>query len=371
MNLNDFPYGQIGVINSSIASGWNYYGIIDNRGYLYMAGHNYFGVLGVGTKRAFRKNPRKVNLKSKVVSVTAGSYNDRRSHTIGVVTEDGEVYFWGTTDTIVKPRKLDFPRPGKIVKFVFENASFNKGIIMDNGLAYLLIYKEIFLIPAAAKTKIVDLVIPLSGFYHTKVSCFFLDNYGNVFLFRVTDENKNIMIKLDLPDPIKQLSISNNDGYAGLSIKGEVYTWGYTLRGTIPKREDLISSFIAGEIASGDTFNIFKADIPASVVSISSGIDNIAAVTNKGTVYVWGFNYSNRLVNKDEEEKLLTSGAKMIETYREIDDHKPLFIELPLELKLKSKIESISLGGTFTIALTEDGVINYWGDRDMAPKNTI
>ena len=367
-----YQLGPIRVINSPIASGWNYYGIIDDQGDLYMSGYNERGVLGIGSKNRIRTNIRKVNLKSKVISVTAGLYTDRDSYTVGVVTEDGEAYFWGTYDKISTPKKLDFPRPGKIVKFVFENASFNKGIIMDNGLAYLLnSSEEIFLIPADKGTKIVDLVIPLGGFYRTKVASFFLDNYGNVFLFRVTRENKNIMIKLDLPDPIKQLSISSNEGYVALSIKGEVYTWGYKLRGAIRKsRYDYIFKFSGGEMAISGTFLIFKADIPAFVVSISSGNDNIAAVTSKGNVYVWGFNYGNRLVSNEDEVKLLSSG-KMNEKMALASDHKYPFIKLPLELELESKIKSISLGGVFTIALTEDGVINYWGAPDMAPKNTI
>ncbi len=362
----------IRVINSPIAAGRNFYGIIDDRGNLYMAGYNEWGQLGDGTKR-FRSSLQKVDLKSKVVSVTTGLYTNRCSFTTGVVTEDGEVYFWGTLNSILVPQQLGFPRPGKIVKFVFENSGFKKGIIMDNGLAYLVnSSEEIILIPANKGTKIVDLVIPMPSFWTSGMTfvCFFLDNYGNVFFFHVSSRGETKMVKVDLPDPIRQLS-GTIDNYFGLSIKGDVYTWGYeTLAGTERKyRKDYISSFDPSPFMTL-TFCIQKADIPAFVVSISSGYVNVASVTSDGTVYVWGYNYSKRLVSGDDEEKLLSSG-KMIEKLERTGDYKSPFIKLPLELRLESKIKSISLGGVFTIALTENGVINYWGTTDMTPKNTI
>ena len=361
-----YQFKQIKVINSPISSGGAYYGIIDDQGDLYMAGYNKLGQLGDGTKR-IRTNLEKVNLKSKVISVTTGLYsNSGGSATTAVVTVDGEVYIWGTRKSILVPQQLGFPRPGKIVKFVFESSyTFRKGIIMDNGSAYLTSSSdEIILIPA--KTKIVDLIIPMARPDGTKVECFFLDNYGDVFFFHILDRDKKIMIKLDFPDPIRQLSISSEDSYFALSIKGEVYSWGHRdFFGT--NSRDPISTF-QGII--GGIIYIFKADIPAFVVSISSGNDNVSAVTSKGTVYVWGFNYEHRLVSEDEERKLLSSGKMERHTpsgdYRE----KP-FIRLPLELKLKSKIKLISVGSIFTIALTEDGVMNYWGDQLLTPRNTI
>ena len=362
-----YQFKQIKVINSQISSGGAYYGIIDDRGDLYMAGYNKLGQLGDGTKR-IRTNLEKVNLKSKVVSVTTGLYTNSGgsgSATTAVVTVDGEVYFWGTRKSILVPQQLGFPRPGKIVKFVFESSyTFRKGIIMDNGLAYLTSSSdEIILIPA--KTKIVDLVIPIAKADGTKVECFFLDNYGNVFFFHILDRGEKITVKLDFPDPIRQLSIVSDDAYFALSIKGEVYSWGHQdFLGT--NSRDVISKF-KGII--GGIIYIFKTDIPALVVSISSGNDNVAAVTSKGTVYVWGFNYEHRLVGEDEERKLLFSGKMERHTPFWSYIEKP-FIRLPLELKLKSKIKLASVGSIFTIALTEDGVINYWGDQLLAPKDT-
>ncbi len=362
-----YRLGPIRVINSPITAGWNYYGIIDDRGDLYMAGSNFSGQLGNSTKN-FRRNLEKINLKSKVISVTAGLYNNNNNYITGVVTEDGEVYFWGTRKSILVPQKLDFPRPGKIVKFVFETNSFRQGIIMDSGLAYLVIPypKEIILIPADTGTKIVDLVIPMSGFGGTKIICFFLDNYGNVFFFHITTGREKEIIKLDLPDPIRQLSISGEGGYFALSIRGDVYAWSdYNLKGT--NSSDLVSKFSGTNTQS---FYIYKVDIPVFVASISSGNGGAITVTAKGTAYVWGFNFRAALISKDDEEKLFSSG-KMVRETRPGRSYKLPFIKLPLELKLKSKIKLISMGGIFTIALTEDGVINYWGAPGIAPNDTI
>ena len=106
-------------------------------------------------------------------------------------------------------------------------------------------------------------------------------------------------------------------------------------------------------------------ELPVFIESVSAGYSNAAAITKNGTVYVWGSNIANSLVDEIEEEKLISSGKIVLRGYNK------RIILRPLELKLKSKIKSISLGSTFTIALTEDGVLNYWGYFMMAPEDTI
>ena len=361
---------QIKVINSPFSAGDNYYGIIDGQGNLYIAGLD--RVMGT---IYHSKKPVRVLLESKVISVTIGNSSILSNPFMGIITEDGEAYMWdGDNITLtppIRPRKLDFPRPGKIVKIDRDNTSRIYGIIMDNGLAYLIkpySPEEPILVQADSGRKIVDFVIPIQNTWNAQAMCYFLDNYGDVYFFYMSINDKRKRIKLDFPDPIRKLSGSNDINLA-LSIKGDVYIWShekdvnYNLSETnqIP-----ISEFIVDEKWAYLTpKKIYKINLPVPIESISVGFNNAAAITKNGTVYVWGSNTTNRLVDEIEEEKLIASGKIALRGYNR------RVILRPLEIKLKSKIKSISLGSTFTIALTEDGVVNYWGFFIMAPDDTI
>ena len=374
-----YQSGQIKVINSPISSGGSYYGIIDDQGDLYAAGHF------ITLDQKFTRGPTKIDLGFKVTSVIAGSGYSWCNTFMGVVTVEGEVYFWkdeadeergnSILSLSMKPDKLNFPISGKIVKIDRDNIFGIYGIIMDNGLAYLAekipAVKPIFIQPDTGK-KIVDLILPGGLYDPIFIMCFFLDSSGNVYFFHPYE---NARTKLNFPDPIRQLS-SSQDVNAALSIKGDVYVWSkklfsrtskinnYGLRGTT---ELPIFSFNTGSnLKDIVPSKIYKAEIPVPIKSISTGSGDVAAVTYNGTVYVWGSNDNNRLVDSAEEEKLLSSG-KMFK----FSSHEKGVILFPLELKLKSKIKSISLGNIFTIALTEDGVMNYWGNPNMTPKDTI
>ena len=360
-----YQSGPIRVINSPIAAGNGHYGIIDDLGDLYMGGKNNHGQLGDGTEeKSVTKSVTKVNLKSKVISVTTGLFHEDSSPSTGAVTEDGEVYIWGTFNSILVPEKLVFPELGKIVKFVMDNTGSRYGIITGNGSAYITGYNQNppVLVQQNSKRKIVDLILPIYPTRDMWNMCFFLDNHGDVFLFYIFGDDQKITIKLDFPEPIRQLSASSTINVA-LSIKGDVYTWGkasyeanYQLRGT----DDQPIFKFQVDISLSDSIpnEIYKANLPTFIESISTGFGNVAAVTNNGTVYVWGSNRRHRLIGPTDLRKLASSG-KIVFPHEE----RYGIIILPLEIKLKSKIKSISLGNKFTIALTEDGLINYWGNE--------
>ncbi len=372
-------------VYSSIAAGDNYYGIIDNRGNLYIAGLDRIMGTVYNSERLMR-----VSLESKAVSVTIGNSGLFARPFMGIVTEDGEVYVWNeeniTLTPPMKPHKLDFPRSGKIIKIDRDNISGIYGIIMDNGLAYLTEpynLKEPILIPVDSGRKIIDFIIPSQYPGQVRVMCYVLDNYGDVYFFYLSADNKRKRIKLDFPNPIRQLSGSSNVNLA-LSIKGEVYIWSRDKDVTYDLNEIPIFEFVIDEkwaylipkkiykinLPSARSAGVFSnsknfEELPVFIESVSAGYSNAAAITENGTVYVWGSNTANNLVDKIEEEKLISSGKIIIRGYDQ------RIIIRPLELKLKSKIKSISLGTTFTIALTEDGILNYWGYFMMVPKDTI
>ncbi len=161
-----------------------------------------------------------------------------------------------------------------------------------------------------------------------------------------------------------------------LSVKGDVYTWSnihwvyfgsendHGPRGT---QELPIFNFkVMESLVDIIPHEIYKPVIPSFIKSISAGLGGVAAVTESGTVYVWGINEGYNLVSESEERKLISSGKMTIL----LQEMQPI-VHIPLEIKLSLKIKAISLGNEFTIALTEDGVINYWGNQDMAPNDTI
>lgn len=365
---------EIKVINSTIAAGNVYYGIVDDQGNLYVS-----GLRSTVGSIYNSESPVKVEMKSKVVSVIAGHGDNYSYPFIGAVTADGEVYIWGGEGPILsppmKPHKMNFPRHGKIVKIDRENTTGRYGIIMDSGLAYLYspaMLNPILIQPSNGR-KIVDLIIPAQALNRVLAMCYFLNDHGDVYFFYIVKVEGAKRIKLNFPYPIRQLSVSN-DVNAALSIKGEVYIWGptnwanndktinYGLYGT---KERPVFKFKVRE-KWGDIIpnEIYKANLPTFINSISAGYGNLAAVTNAGTVYVWGSNTGNRLVDEIEEMKLLYSGKMFI-----LSGYNTPEIPFPLELKLESKIRSISLGNKFTIALTNDGVINYWGIPEAGPED--
>ena len=134
-----YQLGPIKVTNTSISAGNRYYGIIDERGDSYIAGH--FSVI----RYMPSETPTRVEMESKVISITAGYGTMHDFPFIGAITADGEVYVWGgdryQLAPTTKPYKLKFPRSGKIIKMVRNNVDGRYGVIMDKGLAYLAKWK--------------------------------------------------------------------------------------------------------------------------------------------------------------------------------------------------------------------------------------
>lgn len=383
-----YQSGPIRVINSPITAGKSHYGIIDDQGDLYMAGYNNDGQLGNGTWEQ-SQTLGKVSIKSKVISVDT---NEGDSPYTGAITEEGYLYVWGYIRTKLKnewfirkntPHKIDLQREGKPVKIIIDKGSDYYGIIMDDGSAYANVFNEgrvmeevhpkfVHIQPDPGR-KIVDAIIQNYMFQLKQNGCLHvsniitLDNYGDVYFYYGyhggNHDSIKYKIKMDFPDPIKQLSSSASVGMA-LSTKGDVYNWGGNVFQSelgVPNDQKAVFHFL-------DIW-VYKIDIPVSINFIMTGMyDMFSAVTNSGTVYVWGSNNYNKLIGKEEERKLVESG-KMHQQYVS-NPNNYFVIPFPIELKLKSKIQWIALGHTFTIAVTEDGMVNYWGDPKWGPENT-
>ena len=359
---------RIKVVNSPITTGEDYYGIIDDQGNLYMAGNNEDGQLGDGSFISSRVLKR-VPLESKVISVdTSGNYGMKMT---GAVTEEGEVYIWGDIGNIIKgmpltnsPRKFNLP--GKAVKFIGTKYQKSYAIIMEDGSIYLKRYvgEEIMNTRLDSGRKIVDAILSNEPLYINKIEytsyLYVLDNHGDVYFF-YTDTRVPLVekykVKINFPDRIKQLS-GGKLGVA-LSVKGEVYTWGKNDQSQLGIQNDQSEEFVF--IAS----EVYKVNLPVLIESISGGYKNVAAITKSGTVYAWGAGRNNNIIGYSEKEKLAdnTSDA-VLRMLAQLG-----VFPSPMELKITSKITFISLGDLLSIAVTEDGMVNYWGDNQWGPKN--
>ncbi len=386
---------QIKVINSPIAVGNDYYAIIDDQGNLYMAGNNESGQLGTGNSYGFGGYPslsdndslestpsqndstfeslkilEKVPLKSKVISVDT-SGNDGMKIT-GAITIEGEVYIWGAIDNILKdatttnlPWKLNLS--GKAVKFIGTKYQKSYAIIMEDGSIYVkrFVDEEIINIRLDSGRKIVDAILSDKSLHINEIEyisyLYVLDNHGDVHFF-YTDtrvpSNERHKVKMDFPDRIKQLS-GGNTGVA-LSVKGEVYTWGKNDQAQLGIQNDQSEEFVF------ITGKVYKVNLPISIESISGGYKNVAVVTKNGTVYAWGAGRNNNIIGYDEKYKLADSISDDLRNLRTLVQMG--IFPFPIEIKLTSKVRFISLGDTLSIAVTEDGMVNYWGSYRWSPE---
>jgi len=121
-----------------------------------------------------------------------------------------------------------------------------------------------------------------------------------------------------------------SDFTAMLSVRGDIYTWG---------------SGDSGRTGTGTVDNVF---IPVclstfgqlNVVEMSVGLDHVAAVTDAGELYTWGYGSNGRLGHGDQGDQLV-----------------PLRVEALKDVK----IVHASCGGYHTAAVTEDGLLYTFG----------
>ncbi len=288
------------------------------------------------------------------------------------ITIEGEVYIWGAIDNILKdatttnlPWKLNLS--GKAVKFIGTKYQKSYAIIMEDGSIYVkrFVDEEIINIRLDSGRKIVDAILSDKSLHINEIEyisyLYVLDNHGDVHFF-YTDtrvpSNERHKVKMDFPDRIKQLS-GGNTGVA-LSVKGEVYTWGKNDQAQLGIQNDQSEEFVF------ITGKVYKVNLPISIESISGGYKNVAVVTKNGTVYAWGAGRNNNIIGYDEKYKLADSISDDLRNLRTLVQMG--IFPFPIEIKLTSKVRFISLGDTLSIAVTEDGMVNYWGSYRWSPE---
>ena len=326
-------------INSPISVKYGGYGIIDQKGDLYMTGAE--EILGIGIQLQgrmgaiskkqhlvkFPSNDRNSSLSSisnlgnpipKVVSISGEFY------TVGAVTADGKAYVWGgntydifgvgNRNLICSPKELTLPKNKKAKRIEISELGYI--VLLEDSTVYLRVLnrnnKTDFL--HIMDLKIIDISI-VGGMYTiiTKDHKLYIGAHigdGYIIGKKFID-----LAHLVFPERVKQVS-TNEFRLMVLSITGNVYTQDfndYAYRGAI-----------FGEM------NPKLIKLPEPIVQISSSKFRYAALSETGKLYMWESNDA------------------------QVENTKPV------EISLGSPINFVSVGGGNILAVSNDGSVIYW-----------
>ena len=367
------------VLDSPLSTGYFHYAMIDDQGKLYTLGGNHRGQLGNGTKDTL-KIPFMVLL-PKIISVACGS-----SSTIAI-TENGETYGWGEDifseedyggRSILKPTLIKYMvenlknpllraeawmtdteiyflhKKWPIVSYKPLKVSCNGigwGVIFDNGLVYYSIrigrkYKQI-----RGMVTLKDGILDISA--SNEIFAMISKN-GQLYMFGTNFDDTYIgtpggyskvepaEIILPLKPKIKQVSLSQTH-ITVLTENGNIYTWGKFLEDPPSVTTDMTPK---------------KLSSLPKISFISSGAWVTAAITTEGKLYMWGKISYGGIV--DVEAVLISSDVRIS------NRSTTKYAMLPAEINIGHKVNYIAVGDRFSIASTEDGMVNYWGDLDYS-----
>ena len=366
------------LVNSPISAGEVHYGIIDENGNLSMVGNNENFQLGDGTTTLSRI-PVPIHFPSKVVSISCGWENT------GAVTEDGKAYIWGAVvgnlgmgeTHIRRPQLVDHLKDKFAVKIVISESGY--GIIFRDGSVYLKMINVIDSISFSNMIKIDPGVIDIFIDVH---AVYILTKDGKIYTsgipllperskYLTREKVKSVRIGFEVTNGesifnpvlipfkkrVKQIGIMS-DYLNVLTTDGEIFKMNSYGEGG-PNAVYMLDMMSTGPDPEGNKLHDLQTalemskphriPVPEKIASISINDVGVAAITKEGNLYRWGNNHHGQIVGKDTA--ILGGGTGK--------DVKVFF--KPIHLNIGSRVKYVAVGVDFTIAVTEDGVINYWG----------
>lgn len=273
----------------SVSLGYDFSAAITENGDLYLWGAGYEGQLGNGRNEIDNYSLVPIKILNNVLSVSLGG-----GHT-AAVTKDGNLYVWGwniygqlgngTYNSILNPTKLL-----NNVAMVECGSDYSAAITKDGNL-YMWGRNQCGQLGNGTwddqvyPTKIMDNVFAVScGGAHTAI----ITKDGNLYMcgdnssgelgINRSTQFQNTPIKV--MENVVKVSCGGNHT-AALTSNGDLYIWGDNERGQLGN----------GKNGSGN-----YSDIPIKVMSnvadIVMGQGNSAAITQNGSMYIWGDIYS-------------------------------------------------------------------------------
>lgn len=326
-------------INSPISAGGISYGVIDRKGNLYMTGMG--NMLGIGPRPQmghYSQGHHLVIFSSKVVSISVGRL------TVGAVTEDGRAYLWGYDEIDIfcsnnksrimySPEEIKLPKNKKAIKI--EVSQLGYIILLEDSSVYLRIYRNNKIdFQGLLNIKAIDVSIGWR-IYTIITKDHKLYTGGDIFINKSNDNNE--LIPLEFPEPIRN-TIATDRPIMVLSTIGNVYIL-----------DDMVG--ILNAIHGGTSPELVK--LPEQIVQISAGGGTFAALSKTGKLYMWGNNSHNKISSDKQNLAILGQGE---------------YSYNPNEISFGAPINFVSVGNDFSIAVTNDGVVNYWGNPERKPR---
>ncbi len=322
-------------------------GAVTKNGQVYTWGENYRGSLGVGYsdegKILDTSVPMLVKLSKKVRKIDCGS-----SGSI-VLTEDGEVYMWGQLTHLLYtevPLKLNLPSKEKVIDVA--TGDFTFAAITKSGKLYMWGDNRHYLYMSKNWTN------RPSGIYN------------------LNDPDHRMLIQptlIPFSEPIHQISMSD-DHFGVVTKKGELWMAGsnnFNQIGehvSIKKDVDEYKKLVKKSGEKGISFmpglekkfpTLIPIKLPSSVLYFNSRWTTSLVKLKDGRVLIWGNNKFGQIDSYGYERP-----TRGINTTPDVGD----IIE-PVEIRLDQPIVYIVVGGEFTVAITDDGYVNFWG-ADLA-----
>lgn len=351
------------IINSPITLYAENYGIIDEQGILYMNGGYFDPTVRRYTLQHYMKPIAFTLLKTKIISASLSSFY------LGIVTEDGRPYIYSSTANKLRPISLPGGEKSKALKISMVNPRVY-AIILENGTANFNMgysirgQKEPEYVNQIIKlpSHIIDVsIVPWAVFFVTEKGSLY--RIGSAVAKRnaatpeeacedcdswddsITKQNGRLIItpfQIMIPEPIKQISMLH-DQRAALSKSGNVYVWGYNQFSQLGMDADYI------EVKP----RLLK--LPSPIAQISVGGHSAAAVTENGKLYMWGMNNHSQII----DHKIALSMTHHPNRGRSSGGYN--VITRPIEISIGRPVNYAAVNSDFTIAITNDGLVNYWG----------
>nr|QBK91109.1 MAG: F-box and regulator of chromosome condensation repeat protein [Pithovirus LCPAC202] len=406
--------------NSPISSGRNHYGVIDEKGLLYMAGSNIQSQLGFISNQKEFTTPVLVQVGpvgTKIISISCSFRS-----TI-VVTDDGQVYGTGWIDLNLDGKRVDvrtFQKMNvseKVRKvshdykhyiFLLRNGSvrMNGLFKIDTGSVYINIHVSSLIDIKAIDISVIDGVVyrevdMMDTTYHsTRYAIIDVNRnlyyWGNGFGVMEPDLNeeeeqdmidndsKMLMkvhyqglifkgntanqitiqpIHIPIPEPVKQIALGS-DHILILSSLGNVYVIGENHEGQLGIGDKKKAQLKTTEIP-------YKLTLPEKISSVVANKYTSAAISENGQVYIWGYN--NEIISdlKKQRNILRRISYRKNDYFGGINIMKPIRINLDIQgyshlddtSMDKYEVVYLSLGPVFGIAVTKDGYLDVFGEN--------
>ncbi|MEE0618752.1 MAG: hypothetical protein U0N91_00070 [Oscillospiraceae bacterium] len=316
----------------SVSLGQRCSGCIDNNGRLYMWGNNSSGQLGNGTTN---DSSTPIKIMDNIKEINLGGFSS------SAIMKDGSLYMWGgnwcyqlgngTNENSLIPIKI--MDNVKSVSLGYEH----NALITEDGSLYMWGNNKHGKLGNGTTTdsstpiKIMDNVKSVSLGYDysgaiTEDGSLYM--WGGNWCYQLgngTDEDSLTPIKI--MDNIKSVTLGSGHN-ALITEDGSLYMWGYNNR---------------GQVGNGASTYISPAPVESpvkimdNVKSVSLGYDYSGAITEDGSLYMWGDNFYNQL------------------GYSTTHSSTPK--------KIMDNIKSISFAYSQSSAITEDNVLYMWGQE--------